>query len=260
MSDPVSASQSAPLFGGLSGYRRPTPGKPTSVPGGLPAFRGRNNTPGSTVAAPSIRTSYNRQDKGTNVCIPYARVVPLDHLRNVGRVSPGDVAFCSRFTMSLGHAQATETRVVGLDYLNRELGGRPEYDARESGGPGKYVENWAIGHNVLLGAGASASLTPFVVGNPGIDDLDPGDIIADNWRSLALLREWACDGVVLSNDEPHCFQSGGDHDGQIFNIAVQGVCALNNGYGTHATPPLTHVLARSTLPPEYDALCCCGHC
>lgn len=73
MSNPVDASQGAPLFGGLSGYLRQAPGKPTSVPGGAPAFRGRTNKPGDAVKTPAIRTSYNRQDKGTNVVIPYAR-------------------------------------------------------------------------------------------------------------------------------------------------------------------------------------------
>ena len=95
MATPVGGVDSEPTFGGLSGYRRDVPGRPTSVPGGLPAFRGRTNTPGSAVKTPTIRNSYNRQDRGSNVCIPYARVVPLHHLENVGRVQPGDVVFHS---------------------------------------------------------------------------------------------------------------------------------------------------------------------
>lgn len=91
MSDPVAASQSAALYGGASGYRRETPGNPTSIPGGLPAFRGKTNTPGSNVKAPSIRTSYNRDNRGSNITIPYSRIVPFDDLRDVGRMSPGDV-------------------------------------------------------------------------------------------------------------------------------------------------------------------------
>ena len=39
-----------------------------------------------------------------------------------------------------------------------------------------------------------------------------------------------CDGVCLSNDEPYCHTGNGTSDSQLFNIAVQGVCALNNGY------------------------------
>jgi len=73
MSNPVEASQGAPLFGGLSGYLRQAPGKPTSVPGSAPAFRGRKNTPGEAVKAPAIRTSYNRDNRGSNIVIPYAR-------------------------------------------------------------------------------------------------------------------------------------------------------------------------------------------
>ena len=34
----------------------------------------------------------------------------------------------------------------------------------------------------------------------------------------------------LRNDEPYCHTGNGDDDSQLFNIAVQGVCALNNGY------------------------------
>lgn len=268
MSDPVSASQGAPLYGGEGGVRRATPGRPTSVPGGLPAFRGRNNTPGSTVAAPTIRTSYNRQDRGTNVTIPYARVVPLHHLENIGRLSPGDVAFCSTFRVNVNMTEreqwatfnpatgawdpkplvtdriATQQRLVGVDWMNKMLGGRPEYEGDT------YKERWSVGHTVLLGpaipedvgdgsyAGLAANL-----------EIDPiADNIADNWRQLSFLREWACDGVVLSNDEPGCHNSNGERDGQLFNICVQGRCMANNGYCTCPTYPHAHTLvSQSTL-------------
>ena len=95
MSNPVDGAAQAPIFGGLSGYRQVANGRPSAVDGSLPVFRGARNTPGSAVEAPEIRTSYNRQDRGTNVVIPYARVVPLSHLENVGRVNPGDVVFHS---------------------------------------------------------------------------------------------------------------------------------------------------------------------
>ena len=241
MSNPVDASQGAPLFGGLSGYRRPALGRPTSVPTGAPAFRGRTNNPGSSVAAPTIRTSYNRDNRGTNVCVPYSRIVPLNHLHDVGRISPGDVVFCSRFTVGpMGHDIARETRIVGVDWLNRELGGNKDYDGE------KHVHNWQVGHNVLLGP--TAILDPkqdLDLANAigGYDEtngiagvaIESGDLIADEWRSLKFLREWACDGVVLSNDTPHCHQSTDSHDGQLFNIAVQGVCAANNGFGANNT-------------------------
>ena len=61
-------------------------------------------------------------------------------------------------------------------------------------------------------------------------DFAIGENIADEWRRLNLVREWSLDGVVLSNDEPNWSQGHGAHDGQLFNVAVQGVCLLNNGY------------------------------
>ena len=89
MSNPVSGTAAAPTFGGLTGYKRPALGRPTSVPAGLPAFRGRNNFPGSLVKAPKIESSKNQHWRPTNVTIPYARLCPLDHLANVGRISHG---------------------------------------------------------------------------------------------------------------------------------------------------------------------------
>ena len=239
MADPVSASQGAPLFGGVSGYRRDTPGKPTSVPGGSPAFRGTRNTPGSAVKAPAIRTSYNRQDRGTNICIPYSRVVSFDDLRDAGRMSPGDVVFCSRFTCgSMGHDIARPLRLAGVDYLNRELGGRPEYDK------GKNEHRWVVGHNVLLGTG-NVDPSTLGVGGGGVQ-IEPADLVADNWRDLKFLREWACDGVVLSNDEPGMFDSQGVHDGQLFNVAIQGVCPVNNGFCKSAQHARTRPLNTHT--------------
>lgn len=217
MSNPVDASQSAPLFGGLSGYLRQAPGKPTSVPGSAPAFRGRNNTPGQPVKSPGIRTSYNRDNRATNVVIPYSRVVPLEHAYDVGRVSPGDVVFSARTKLNpYGRGISTMMRLVGIDWLNRQLGGRPEYDA------GKYCDGWQIGYNVMIG-GAEGS---------GTDGTLRANAVADEWRELTVMQEWTCDGVVLSNDQPHAHTTSGDRDGQLFNIAIQGVCPLNNGYGT----------------------------
>ena len=227
MSNPVEASQGAPLYGGLSGYLRKTPGKPTSVPGSAPAFRGVNNIPGQSVKSPAIRTSYNRNDRGTNVVIPYARVVPLEHLRDVGRVSPGDVVFAARTKLTpYGYGINTQMRLVGIDWINRQLGGRPEYDKSMPDGTSKHTHLWQVGYNVLLGtaSGQASSL------QPGGVKLLAGNAIADEWRSLTVLQEWTCDGIVLSNDQPNAHNSSGDRDGQLFNIAIQGVCAVNNGY------------------------------
>jgi len=237
MSNPVLATQSAPLFGGEGGVRRATPGKPTSVPGSLPSFRGKPNTPGEAVKTPAIRTSFNRQNRGSNVTIPYSRVVPLHHLQDIGRVSPGDVCFHSTCRVNLNYGGlsasdraagrtdtdriATQMRILGTDAFNRMLGGRPEYDG------GAHTHEWAVGHNVIL----SSPVVPIPKINADAVPLDPiRDNVADEWRSLPILREWACDGVVLSNDTPGCHNSHGERDGQLFNIAVQGIATLNNGY------------------------------
>ena len=98
---------------------------------------------------------------------------------------------------------------MGVDWLNRQLGGTPYDD-------GTHTINWCVDTTVLLGAKVGAERPVNV---------------ADDWRQLAFLQEWACDGVVLSNDTPSCFEANGQRDGQLFNIAVQGVCPVNNGYG-----------------------------
>ena len=87
-------------FGGLSGYRRPTAGNPTRVPTNLPAFRGATNKPGSNVAAPAIQSSKNRNNRGTNVLIPYSRITTYEE-REVGGKLPGDLAFLSSFAPNM---------------------------------------------------------------------------------------------------------------------------------------------------------------
>ena len=52
----------------------------------------------------------------------------------------------------------------------------------------------------------------------------------DEWRGVPTLADWVVDGVVLSDDQPGAFSGSGERDGQLFNIAVQGPCAINNGY------------------------------
>ena len=284
MSNPVDGVGGAPLFGGLSGYRRDAPSRPTSVPGSLPAFRGKTNTPGQSVGAPSVRASSNRQWKGSNALIPYARVVPLHHLQHVGRVAPGDVVFCSTYRVNRawteersvsarlplpanadpgapgglagardavnlnaplplsGDRVATETRLVGIDWLNQHLGGRAEYDSE------RYAGNWAVGENVIVGTPVPQAASPFLPlsTGPRIQAHPIADNVADEWRSLPILREWACDGIVLSNDEPDCHTSNGTRDGQLFNIGIQGVCHVNNGYCTRAAHSKnTHTHSRS---------------
>ena len=221
MSDPVSATGAAPTFGGLSGYKRPALGRPTSVPSGLPAFRGRTNKPGDQVRTPTIVASKNRHDRGTNVTIPYARICPIDHLANVGRISPGDVVFTSRFRVAMHHvATQREQRIVGVDFLNRALGN--DNKTRVPGSP--IHPNWVVGETVLLGGNSAGGL------GAGAQNDGIGAAIADNWREASFLREWICDGIVISNDEPYAHSSNGSRDVQLFNICVQGRSACNNGY------------------------------
>ena len=228
MSNPVQSVDQEPVFGGARGVKRPLQGSnPTRVPRNQPAFRGVPNTPGTRVRAPTIEAK-NRHDRGTNVTIPYSRLVPWDALRDVGRISPGDAVFVSRMNSGGPHyaPTAAPTRVVGVDWLNRKLGNlRPHANSSLSA---PLVDTAALvpGYNVLLGAHTR-------VINP-----DPvADAAADNWRELSLLRNWALDGVVLSNDEPGVMQGSGKNDAQLFNICVQGLCPVNNGYGASARQP-----------------------
>lgn len=205
MSNPVQATSESAKFGGLVGYKRPALGRPTSVPSGLPAFRGKTNQPTQPVKTPAIQSSKNQNYRPTNVTIPYARICPLDTLANVGRISTGDVVFTSRFRVNMSHvATQREQRIVGVDFLNKALGNDDRNRVPESA----IHHNWIVGQTVLLG----------------------GSMVADDWRELSFLREWVCDGIVLSNDEPHAHTSGGERDVQMFNICVQGRCVANNGY------------------------------
>ena len=213
MSTVVSLVNSTPLYGGISdGYRRSQLGNPTGTVGQPPKFRGEVNKPGSDVKAPKILSSAARQNRATNVTIPYARVCSSEDLVNKGRLSPGDVAFISRYQHGLtgqarlNHAQkrqiitsastphANISRLVGLDYVNRGLG----------------PDNYKAGSTVLVNSS-----------NP-----------LDDWRSLSFLNEFTPDGVILSNDSPGYTEStsSGVRNDQIFNVGIQGPVQLNNGY------------------------------
>jgi len=147
------------------------------------------------------------------------------------------------------HQVATqrEQRIVGTDFLNKALGnddkGRP---AGSSIHP-----NWRVGETVLIGANAATGalgpnlgtaadragpIAPAVAAAGAGEPELIGNNVADNWREASFLREWVCDGVVLSNDEPYANTSNGARDVQIFNICVQGRAACNNGYGTLSPP------------------------
>lgn len=164
MSNPISTVGS---FGApLSGVKRPALGAPTTVPKGLPAFRGKKIPAGGEIKVPGLKPG-NRQNEGTNVRIPNARITPLEFLSTFcGRVSPGDVAFVQRVPIGFAgeaslrsstnggrpgdnpndyrrnNGQQTVNRVIGIDGLNRLLHGTTA--------PGGWVE----GVNVFRGPNA----------------------------------------------------------------------------------------------------------
>lgn len=235
MSTPVEGVTNTPLYGGTRGVKRPAQGIPTSVPRNAPAFRGERNKPGDRVKAPAIETK-NRNDRGTNVTIPYSRLVHWDTLKDVGRISPGDAVFTSRMRTGGPHYASTTapTQIVGVDWMNRQLGNRTDPldpDTRK----------WTPGFNVLLGGDMSAEKT-----------LTVGDYACDNWRECSILRGWCLDGVVLSNDEPGVYHGSGRNDAQLFNIAVQGLATVNNGYCAPHTPTLNPTPSALQLDTRCD--------
>lgn len=212
MSTVVSLVNSTPTYGLGDGYRRSQIGNPVSSAGQPPKFRGEVNTPGNAVKAPRILASAARQNRQTNVTVPYARVTSSEDLVNKGRLSPGDIAFISRYqkgisgqlklnqdqkrqvVTSVSTSHAHICRLAGLDWVNRALG----------------PTNYKAGSTVLVNS----------------------PMPLDDWRSLALINEWTVDGVVLSNDSPGYVTSvsNGVRNDQVFNIGVQGPVQLNNGY------------------------------
>ena len=204
---------SGDTFGGLSGYRRPTAGNPTRVPTNLPAFRGTPNKPGQKVAAPTIKSSANRNNRGTNAVIPYSRITTYDG-REVGGRLPGDIIFMSAFApnamsiggrsygTSSGHDVFHYSRLTGLYGLNQILA-----NIEAINGDGKLM-------NLYVQTDASKS-------------------VADNWVEVPNLNEFRLDGIVLSDDQPGVNHGSTSNElGQLFNISVQGPTPVNNGYVT----------------------------
>jgi hypothetical protein len=204
---------SGDTFGGLSGYRRPTAGNPTRVPTNLPAFRGSTNTPGQKISAPAIKSSANRNNRGTNALIPYSRITTYDG-REVGGRLPGDIIFMSAFApnamsiggrsygTSSGHDVFHYSRLTGLYGLNQILA-----NIEAINGDGKLM-------NLYVKTDASKS-------------------VADNWVEVPNLNEFRLDGIVLSDDQPGVNHGSTSNElGQLFNISVQGPTPVNNGYVT----------------------------
>ena len=118
-------------FGGLSGYRRPTAGNPTRVPTNLPAFRGTPNTPGQKVSAPAIQSSKNRNNRGTNVLIPYSRITTYDGREVGGRCRGSDLYVGVRAECAVGRARRLphhldRPRRLPLFALDRPVRAQPD--------------------------------------------------------------------------------------------------------------------------------------
>ena len=203
-------------FGGLSGYKRPVSGNPTRVPSNLPAFRGTTNTPGQAIGVPKITSSKNRNDRGTNILVPYSRITHYDE-REFGGKLPGDLAFLSAYAPNTlpfnsevgeggpaGNGIYQYSRLLGLYALNTTLA--------ELSALNRYNEY----ANVML-----------------LKEGDTDMKILDEWHTVPTLKEYRLDGVVLSDDQPGVKHGSSKNDlGQLFNIAVQGPTAINNGYVT----------------------------
>ena len=125
------------------GVKRSLPSNPTSIPGALPAFRGKRPTgPDGAIKTPPLQNG-NKNNQTTNIPIPFARITPIEFIDPfTGRLAPGDVAFVQRAPVgyltnapSISHANVA--RVVGLDGVNKQLHGVTAF-----GG-------WKLGHNVL---------------------------------------------------------------------------------------------------------------
>ena len=116
-------------------------------------------------------------------------------------MQPGDVLFVSKTRPGVpGYAHARETRLCGVDALNKWLGPLHWLNKNEQGT-----------YRYIL-------VDPFKV--------------SDDWRKVPLLQEWVFDGICLSNDERNLYRGSMSmqREGQLYNIAVQGPCMVNNGY------------------------------
>ena len=207
----VISAVNAPSFGAqpLTGVKRGRIGPPTSVPTNLPSFRGVPNNPGQSIRSPLL-VNGNRDDRGTNATIPYARKVDRsNYLGDIAELGLGDVAFVRRGApdFELGYDVNRVGRLMSLIRLNEEL-----RDHEVKMPDGTYA-------NIVLKRDYKAKYV-VVPSPPSILDACP------------TLREWWLDGVVLSTDEPECYHVGLPTQGfnQVYNIAVAGHAAVNNGF------------------------------
>ena len=154
----------------LSGVKRSLLGNPTTVPSQKPAFRGVANEPGDPIKVPKLSPG-NRQDRGTNVTIPVARVTALTSIAiDKGRLSPGDVVFvcttpaCDWFPSKKNPHAASPSgdvfvNLYGIDGVNRILAGSI-----------KGSSTWKVGFNLYQSKTADGDAKLFQGDFEGYDD------------------------------------------------------------------------------------------
>lgn len=241
----------------LTGVKRPALG-PGGVPSNQPSKRGREVAPGGNVPNVPLRAG-NLPNRQTNICIPQARVMPINMLDHTSgsMLAPGDLAFVDK--MPIGAIRganygsniaptehAAQQRVYGLDAINRMLG----------------EEEFVVGHNVLvrdedekgLSVNANGNVTGAVelaaVRNPKLvlpgganpdgykptlRDLDQGYKFPSLLKRVAVLDRFKLEGVILSNDS-YAMATHGARDTLLFNIAIQGCATINNGFNYYQEP------------------------
>ena len=238
MSTLLGALSQGSLQNPLTGVKRPLLGNPTSLHSQLPAFRGVPNEPGKPIKAPKLSAG-NRFDRGTNVTVPVARVTALTSIDTQhGRLSPGDVCFVRRHPSGYsgggyGNHMGTAAQMLdifGIDGVNRMLSGSLNG-----------MRKWQIGHNLI-----KSTTTTTVDHSTDLMSLKNGDKLA-----LRVLHEHRLDGVIMSNEEPHSFAPTGERDSALFNIAVRGHAATNNGFMDYDYNSAVELYARGKDPLSY---------
>ena len=216
----------------LAGVKRPL-SAPTSLGQEQTQFRGAPmSPPNEQLKVPKLESG-NRQDRGTNVTVPYARVTALTTInQSKGRLSPGDVLFLRKTPAGylrgapvgtkLRFANSTDvdgvlTDPIGIDGINIMLTGTLD-GSRE----------WEFDVNLLKRTLAQKEM-----------QLKLSD--------LKVLKDFVLDGVIISNDEPYSF-TGGQRDSAVLNVAIGGPAKTNNGYLSYETHSPTELYPRGKDP------------
>jgi hypothetical protein len=193
----------------MRGIKRSLQTNPVSVPSNLPSHRGSD-----PALSPALIPG-NRQNRGTNITIPYSRICPFyPHQPRIGRVSPGDVLFIDKnFLGELDNVPSTgvgtRNYCLGIDAVNRRLHGATHPDG------------WVEGVNCFR-----------IKKNKNLDAM----FAADRETVVPLMSElerFKLDGVVLSNDEKDLYSVASSQQNVVFNVAVQGRAVVNNGYASY---------------------------